>query len=473
MSNLLGVLSTAQSGLLANSAAIAVAGENITGANTPGFSRRTAQLENRSLSASTAGGVTVAGVTRAFDQFSTRALISEQSLWGAADARASAMNRAEGVLQPGDGFGLDDRFGEFFQSWQELANKPDDLALRRDVIVKSQALVQTFNSMSHDVEAIRSSLYSEAQTVVDEVNVRLEKINVLNNKVVSTSKETSGRAEIMDERDRLIREVSERISINVVEHGNGSVALLSSGVALLDAGVVRSLAVSLQPYDASTPADPRTALKFEATLPNGTPRDITTRVTGGRLAGLREARDSDLIDLAADLDALAYDFATEANTRHAAGVDLDGNVPPDLFVGGLGPIPAPPGTAAGLLFNVAIDADRRLLGAASALNPPPGGNEIALSLAAIQQASLAAQGTPAERVAQIAAKTGNKVVSAESELRLRESTRSHAEQMREESSGVSLDEEMINLTKFQRAFQASTRVLQVADQLLQELVEKL
>ena len=472
MSNLLNVLTIAQSGLVATSTAIAVTGENITGANTPGYSRRIAMLENRSLNASTAGGVAVSGVARVFDQFSERALLAENGNWGAADSRSRALERAEGVLQPGDGFGLDDKFGEFFQSWEALAQKPDDLALRRDIVAKSQGLVQAFNTMSSSLESLRTNLFSDAQNVVDEVNLRLEKINVLNNKAIATSQSTSGKAEILDERDRLIREVSERISVTVVPQASGAVALLSSGVALLDSGVVRTISVSQASYDPASPTDPRTVLRFDATLPGGTPRDITKNLSGGRLAGIREARDVDMIDLAENLDNLAFDFALEANTRHAAGVDLDGNAPPDLFVGGLGPVPAPPGTAIGLLFNSVFEGDRRLLAAASALSPPPGGNETALSLAAIQQFALGGTGTPAERAGQLAAFTGGKVNAAKGELRLRATTVSQAHQRREEAAGVSLDEEMINLTKYQRAFQASTRVLQVADQLLQELIEK-
>lgn len=473
MSSLLGVLSTAQSGLIANSAAIAVTGENITGANTPGYSKRTAILENRSLNASSAGGVSVAGVQRASNVFAESALVTERAYWGAADSRSSAMKRVEGVLTPGDGFGLDDRFGEFFTSWEQLAQKPDDLALRRDVIAKSQSLAEAFNTMGAGLDGLKTSLFGEAGAVVAEVNSRLEKINVLNNKVIATSQETSGKAEIIDERDRLIREVSERISLNVVRNENGSVALLSSGVALLDSGIVRSLAVGLTPLNPADPTDPRTALTFSASLPNDLPRDITDTVVGGRLAGIKEARDIDIVELAQKLDELTFDFATEANLRHGMGVDLDGNPPPDLFVGGLGAIPSPPGTATGIQFNSVITANRRLLATASAANPPPGGNETALTLVAIQQFSLGGFGTPAERTAQIGGETGNKVISAEGDVRLRESTLSQAEQFREESAGVSLDEEMINLTKFQRAFQASTRLLQVADQLLQELIEKI
>jgi flagellar hook-associated protein 1 FlgK len=473
MSTLFGILSTAQGGLSANATGISVAGENITGANTPGYSRRTALLENRPIGGAQAGGVSVAGVERAFDRFAERAVLTEAGYFGAADARSTAMGRAEEVLVPGDGFGLDDRFGEFFAAWDQLAQKPDDLALRRNVVAKGEDLAGAFHTTATELDRIRADLLSDAESVVDEINVRLEKINSLNERVTGTPANTSGRAELQDERDRLVREVAERLSVTVIHRDNGSIALLSSGVALLDGGVVRSLSVSTTAYDPANPTDPRTALKFEATLPGGVPRDISSGLTGGRLAGIREARDVDLIALGEKLDDLAFDFANAANALHSTGQDLDLNTPPDLFVGGLGPVSPPPGTAIDLRFNPAIRANLRTLGAGTPASPPPGGNALALQLSALQSTSLGGLGTPATRVAQIAADTGNAVVSAQGELRLRENTKSHAEQLREEASGVSLDEEMIALTQFQRAFQASMRVLQTADQLLQELVQRL
>ncbi|MBM4377070.1 MAG: flagellar hook-associated protein FlgK [Deltaproteobacteria bacterium] len=473
MSTLFSILNTAQSGIAANATGISVTGENITGANTPGFSKRTALLENLPLGGAQAGGVTVAGVARAHGLFAERALLVEHGHWGAADARAAALSRAEDVLAPGDGLGLDDRFADFFESWDDLAQKPDDLALRRNVALKGESLASAFNVTANELEAIRAGLLSDAEAVVGEVNARLSRIRQLNDKVASSQSATSGKAELQDERDRLIREVAERLSVTVLSKDDGTVALLSSGVALMDGGVVRTLSVSTQPYDPLTPTDPRTVLKFEATLPGGTPRDITNGVTGGRLAGLREARDVDLIARAEELDQLAFDFAGAANAAHASGLDLNLNVPPDLFVGGLGAVAAPPGSAEDITFNPTILADLRTIGAASALNPPPGGNENALALSALQSGSLAGLGSPAERVGQLLARSGNDLVAAETEQRLRESTRSHAEQLREETAGVSLDEEMIQLTKFQRAFQASMRVLQTADELLQELVQRL
>lgn len=473
MSTLFSILSTAQGGIAANSTGISVAGENITGANTPGFSRRTALIENRPLGGAQAGGVTVAGIARSHGLFAERALLVEQGYWGAADSRATALARAEEVMAPGDGFGLDDRFADFFEAWDDLGQKPDDLALRRNLVTKGEGLAQAFNSTASELERIRANLFSDAETIVDEVNSRLARANELNDKVASSPANTSGKAELQDERDRLVREIAERLSLTVVTNDDGSVALLSSGVALLDKGVVRTLSVSLQPYDPATPTDPRTALKFEATLPGGTARDITDGVTGGRLAGIREARDVDLIGFAEELDQLAFDFAGAANAIHTAGLDLNLAAPPDLFVGGLGAVAAPPGSAVDITFNPTIVADLRTIGAATAANPPPGGNANALLLSALQSTSIAGLGTPSERVGQLLARVGNQRVGAETDQRLRDSTRSHAEQLREESSGVSLDEEMIQLTKFQRAFQASMRVMQTADELLQELVQRL
>ncbi len=470
MPTLASVFNLAQLGMQANQAGVAVAGENINGANTPGFSRRRAIIESSPVDAFVTGGVSVSGVARLFDTFAFRSLVREEALYGAADARNNALNRLEAAVAPTEGAGLDDRFSSFFASLDTLALKADDPTARLEVVRTGQEVANTFNQIADSLSSARAELVAEAQGVGADIDAKLATIAALNLKISQSSGiQSSGRAELLDQRDRLVRDVSELIDVAVVARSDGSVTLLSSGTTLVEQGTAHTLKI--------TPTGTNNDLKIELIRPGSNVLDITRNVNGGRLGGLRQARDTDIVAMQSELDELAYDFGTAVNTAHTAGLDLNGNPGTTFFIGAPGPLPPPPtpGAATTIRVEPTIVADPDLLAAADATSPPPGGNAVALAMSALQSTSIGVppSGTPGERVADFAGKLGSRIAGSESESVMRESTRAHAEELLEGATGVSLDEEMVNLTKFQRAFEASMRVLQIADEMLTQIVERL
>ncbi len=467
MSSLLSVLNIARSGLTTGSAGLGVTGENITGANTPGFVRRSARLEARPLRQSVAAGVNFTGVDRAFDRFSYRNILREAANFGSADTRSQSLNNVEAVITPGDGYGLNDSFANFFAAFDDLASNATDPTARGAVTAAAREVADGFNEASAGLFNSRSELLVQAQSVAGELNEQLEKIAELNSLIQASAwQDTSGKAELIDHRDQLVREVAQRIGASAVPGDNDSVTLLSSGSTLLDGEVATKVQISL---------DAAGDLQIDFAR-NGNVLNVTSKVVAGELGGLREARDSDIPELLTDLDQLAFDFATAVNTLHAAG--QSNNVPPisgtNLFADNLNVPPVLAGAAAAIQINPNVAADSDMIAAALNPNsPPPGGNETAILISQLQSQSIGAEGTPAESFGALAGKIGTKLVGAENELRMRESTVAHADNLRDSISGVSLDEEMINLTKFQRAFEASMRVLQTADELLTHLVRSL
>jgi flagellar hook-associated protein 1 FlgK len=196
---------------------------------------------------------------------------------------------------------------------------------------------------------------------------------------------------------------------------------------------------------------------------------LTSRVDSGSLGGIRQARDTDVVALQTDLDQLAFDVRNSVNATHAAGFGLDGGTGRNLF--------APPagvtGAAAGFQLDPAMVGQPDRIAVAGSAAELPGGNSNALALAAIGSQSLAGLGDPAARMGAIAGKLGIFQTSAQGNVELRANTLSMAETSRQQASGVSIEEEMADLTRYQRAFEASMRVLKVADELLQGLVRDL
>lgn len=444
----------------AQSAGLSVTGQNISNVNTPGYARRSVALSTRPVQGSSVGGVEAQSIIRSFDRLARGRVVEEHGRQGAADARSSALASVEAVLVPG-GATIADRVGSFFQSLDALSASPSDTSARLGVLRSASDLAQQISGAASDLEAQRGDLLQRARGVAGEVNDRLGRIASLNTQIAEASARGDAGADLRDQRDQLVQEVGDRVGARAVEDATGQITLFAAGSALVDGGRASPLSVDL---DASG------NLRVQAQGTSGSLVDVTSSVTQGTLGGLREARDTDIPAATAALDRFALDLATSVNTAHAAGFGLDGTSGRPLF----STTATAPGAARALTLNPALEGHPERVAASSRAADLPGGNDIALQLAGLASRPLGVgAGNPAERFGAIAADIGTRHASAEAESELRADTVLQAESMRESESGVSIDEETMNLNRFQRAFEASTRVLRVADELLDNLMKSI
>ncbi len=453
MLSLNGLLGVAGEAMAAQSAGVSVAGQNVANVNTPGYVRRSALLETRRDN----GGVNLVGITRAFDRFATGRVVGETAQQGAADARSSSLATVESALAPSGSPTIGDRIQSLFDSFTKLAQSPSDGAARKQVLSAAGDVVNGINGAATTLVTQRAELLQQAQSTAVEVNQRLTRIADLNTKIADAGAFGEGAPSLRDERDQLVREVGERIGAKAIEDPMGRVTLMSSGTTLVEADRASQLSVS-------TSKDGN--LKVEVHRPGGAVVDVTSNVDSGRIGGLREVRDKDIPDLQGRLDQLAFDLAGSVNAVHEQGFGLDGQNGRPLF--------AAPAQKDGAAYNLAIDAsvagNPNALATAKAAGDLPGGNDVALEIAGLAGKPLGLASNPAAAWGDITGTLGTKKSSADAELALRRDTVAQAETLRESASGVSIDEEMVNLSKFQRAFQASVRVLQTADELLAGLL---
>lgn len=445
--------------MLAQQAALDVTGQNVSNAATPGYARRVVRLET-APSNGAFGGVIVAGVSRTVDRLAAAQATHQTAMEGAAAARASALACAEAILAPPGAATIADKMASFFSAMTTLAQSPADHASRSSALSAAQSFAQTVSGVAAQLASQQADLLGQAQSVAMEVNGRLSRIAALNEQITSALGQGSSAADLLDQRDALVNEVAERIGGQTIAQPTGAITLLSSGVALVEGGKAASIAVG---------PDAHGALAVTVTYAKGGTDDITTGVTGGTLGGIREARDIDLKKTASELDQLAYDVAGGVNAAHAAGYGLDGGTGRMLFT--------QPSQVAGAARAMALSTDvagkPSALAAAGAPVDVPGGNDVALVIAQLSTKPLSGVQTPAQAFASIALGLGSAKQAAESELSLRHATVAQANNLRETASGVSLDEEMINLTKYERAYQASMKVISTIDELLGDLVKGL
>ncbi|MFO0611673.1 MAG: flagellar hook-associated protein FlgK [Polyangiaceae bacterium] len=455
MSSIGSLLSIARDAMTAASLSVEVTGQNIANASTPGYARRVPVLESNALVAGRGGGVLFRGADRATDRFADARLTTESGLHGAATAREAGLAGLEGVVAPPTG-GVSDAMADLFAAATALASGPEDPTARAALLGAAEQTAAAFRAASSGLAARRADLFGGAQGICAEVNERTAQIAKLNDSIATSEASGVPAPELRDRRDVLIREVGERVGAEVVEEPNGSITLLSAGTALVQGGAARALSASL-----STTGSVRIAVSKAG----GAQTDVTAGVTSGTLGGTLAARDADIPKLTAALDALATDVAGAVNAVHQAGVGLDGVGGRPLFA-----LTPGPGGAATLAVDASVAGRPDRLAAASSLASLPGGNDAAVALSALAHTMLGGGGLPAERAGALGASLGAMQGRASDSVALRSETMALAKTQHEQASGVSVEEEMVNLTRYQRAFEASMRVLKVADELLEGLI---
>jgi flagellar hook-associated protein 1 len=452
-------MSVARDALTANQGALDIVGKNITSASLPGYVRRRPLLESQVVGRDGPGGVAFKGPERVVDRFVEARLLQESSLYGAAELRAEGLMGLEASLSPSGGGGVGARLSAFFGAVTDLASSPADPTKRSAFLSRAEEVAGAFRTAAEGLAARRQDLLGKAGGVAQEINDRLAQIAELNVQIAEATGLGDPAPDLHDRRELLLRETSERIPVQLVREPNGSVSVLSSGTALVTGREHSVLSVS---------TDAQQNLLIQAARANGVTVDITSRVDGGQLGGLREARDRDIPALSSDLDQLAFDLADAMNTVHASGFGKDGGTGRPLF--------EPPGGVSGAAKNLSISSlmagqpDR--VAASASLAEIPGGNGAALALAGLASQALGPGGTPAARFAALGGKLGGLQVTADNAVALRSDTLGMVETLREQASGVSIEEEMVDLTRYQRAFEASMKVLRVADELLEGLIRE-
>lgn len=455
-----GLLGLSAEALAAQAFALDVTGQNISNVNTPGYVRRVAVLEARPSGPSSNGGVTAKGIERAYDQFIGGRYFTATGLASSSTTRDQALANIEAsFVDSGNGIGT--ALGQLFSSFSALAANPSDSTARAAVLSAADALSLRFRSAAESITTARRDMLSQAQGTASEINDELSQIARLNDQIATAQNMGHDAADLSDKRQKLLEDLSQRIDVQTFTDGSGKLVVRGGGATLVEGGVAASLSVT-------TATDG--SMKVLVSRGDSTAVDISTSLTGGRLAGLQSARDTDAVAIAKKLDQLAWDVGSAVNDQHRAGVGLDGTDGRALFALGAGPS----GAASTIALDASMVGHPERLAAAASTTTGPGDSDNAVALAQLGTSSLGAGArTPSEAWSDVVGDVGLRRANARDEAALRSDMRDQAKALQDSQSGVSLDEEMVNLTKYQRAYQAATKLLSTADELLRGLMQEL
>jgi flagellar hook-associated protein 1 FlgK len=326
------------------------------------------------------------------------------------------------------------------------------------VVLQGQSLASAFRGVAARLEDARQSADRDIRSNAEEMNALASRIATLNGLMGAPASQSV--LHLQDEQAQLVRQLSELADINVIPRQEGGVDI--------SVGNGRPLVVGNTAYSVAAVSSPPSGYADLAI--NGT--TVTSEITGGRLGGTIEVRDVNIPAYLSRLDTLAFEVVSRVNTLHAAGFDQSGTLGGSFFAFSTAPA-GTNGAAAAMIVDPAVAADPSLVAAAGVAEE--GDNQTARAIAALRDARVLDGDTTtlSQGWSQLVYRVGRDTKSAQDEQASREAIVQQVDALRDEVSGVSLDEEAMHLLKFQRAYEANARFFRIIDESIQTLLNEL
>jgi flagellar hook-associated protein 1 FlgK len=452
------LLNVGANGMAAGNFGANVASQGASNVATEGYTRRVATLVPLGPAPAGGNGVQAVGMKRSIDPFVEKRLLGVRTSAGEAAARADALVTLDDIFADS---GIGTQLDELEAAIADVATRPGEIAARTVALSAADALARSLGDASSRVAGARTDANDRIRAEVGTINQRITQIAQLGQEIARTEVDGREASDLRDRRDQLVREVATQIPVTAVQQNDGQISLIFNGRTELVSRDGKAHLLTASP-------DPATGDTRITAIEAGAAVDITRYAQGGTVGGLVAARDGAITTAATRLDQLAFDIATAYNAAHGAGTDLDGATGTPLFDVSA----TATGAAQSLRLSAAIAGQPRKIAAAQDATSLPGDNRNALALRALATTRFASGGTRTanEAFADAGAEIGTAVMTATSDRAHTDDAKVQVESLRASISGVSLDEEMMNLTRYQRAYQASLEVVRVADEMLGSLL---
>lgn len=476
------LLSIGKTGLNASKKSLETTSHNIANVNTEGFSRqKTVQTTNVPISKNgliQGTGARVTGVTRSHDQFVEKRLGQATTSHNFFKERAEQLGEVEDIFNEVNGDGLNKVLNKFYNAFRDLANQPEDETIRSLVRDTAQLVTQDFKRIRGSLDNVARQVDGRIEREIQDINQASHSIAGLNKKIASLEGLGGETGDLRDQRDLLVRQLSESFSVHTYMDEKNNYILMAKGVGtLVSGGEVQELAIRGTSKDESTNNMAGTVEVFFKERPSA---KISENFKSGRLASMIEVRNVDVRHMQEGIDNIAYEFSQSVNAIHRRGfanreVGPGANFDSKGALTGIDFFKAPvsrENAALQLDISDAVKSDLSNISTALEANSP-GDNRIALAISKLQHERLMDEGhsTLEESYLKMIGRIGLESGKAQLDQEQSEGILVQAKSIRERISGVNLDEETANMVRYQHAYQASAKVMQAADEMFRTVLE--
>ncbi|OAS14530.1 flagellar hook-associated protein FlgK [Paenibacillus oryzisoli] len=476
MRSTFGGIEISKRGILTQQAALTTAGHNVANANTPGFSRQVVKMVasepiealsfNRSTIPGQMGqGVQFTEVKRIREAFLDKQYANENKSLGEWTVRQDTLEKLEAIINEPSNTGLRQVLDNFWNSWQELSKQPDNLETRAVVKESALAVTDAFNHAAKQLNDLASDLNDNITVKVTQVNTTLKQIAGLNNEIFRVEGLGNNANDLRDQRDLLVDELSKVINVSVQEESGGYRVKMGN----------QDLVVA------------STATEFdENTVASAYPADLNS----GELYGLVLSNQRYVTEYKNQLNSMVSTIVTSVNTAHKEGYTLQD--PPtkggDFFA------PVTDFSTAAATFKVSANitdnveniaaSSKTYFDASGVEHVVKGNNELALKMAGIKNQKynfdgsgvtkiILNGGTFDEFLRAVVSEIGVQTQEAQRQVSNQKILVDQVDARRQSVSGVSLDEEMADMIKYQHAYNAAARSLTTFDEMLDKVINSM
>lgn len=451
-------LNIAKDALLSHQAAINLTGTNIANVSTPGYTR-----QRPVFSASSSQSVEIANIERIYDRFLGAQINEQMYNLGYSEAKKDELCRIEMIFNEAGGGGISELLSKFWSAWEDLSANPSGQAERQALVSVSQSLTSMFRSYSNELLSVQDDANTRIQGLAHQVNGYLSDIADINSKITRTEADDIGLNTLKDKRAELLSGLAEIVDFHYFEDSKGAINIfLSNGMPLVEGNQTWELDVVTGNHASNT--------SFYDIVFKDDPDEevINSSITKGRLAAFIGVRDTTAKGYMESLDELAAALVEKVNAQHEKGYDMSQNLGEAFFV--FDNIDPDVKEARDMNVNADIIADVNKIAASETVNGD-GGN--AVSISAIQD-ELTMNGDKSTFSAYyssfLVGQIGQDVADANRNFDHHTNVMNQLTNRREEISGVSIDEEMMNLLRYQTGYNAAARLFGVADELVDTLM---
>jgi flagellar hook-associated protein 1 FlgK len=467
MLGLFGTLNLATRALSTQREGTEVAGHNLANVNNPAYARQRLAISTSIAIPTALGpqgtGVESLAITQIRNELLDRQILSETSVHGSLSAQQRALEYAQANLGQvidrhasgasgsaaaggvGGEQGLAEDLSGLFNAFQGLSTNPTSTAERQVLLLKAQDLTTRLNQVDSRMADVNGHLNRSVESDVNAVNLAIADVAKLNAQIIRLEAGGGTANDLRDLRNQRLEQLGELVDFTIAEQPSGSLDVVMGGVAMTAGSEVLE---QLETYD---PGGGQLLLR---TRSSGT----AIMPTGGSLHGTIDVRDGALATLRGDINTLAAELITQVNSVHSAGFGLGGTTGESFFTGT---------DAASIAVNPVLLADPARI-QASGVAGATGDNQTVLALAQLAEKPVAGLGnqTFTQSYGETVARAGQSLASVTAQLDSQNKVRQMLLRQRDSVSGVSLDEEMTDLIRFQKAFEASARLITVVDEML-------
>ncbi len=449
--------------LQTNQKALEVTSHNLANSGNKSYSRQVATISatepfaypalNRGAAAGQTGtGVSLEAIIRVRDTLIDDQIRDENSSLGYWEGRQGLLEEIETIMNEPSDNGIREAVDQFWVALEELSTHPQEQSTRSAVRQQAISLADHVNHNYQQVQELRFNANDRIKTIISEINSYASRISQLNDQIGKVTVVGDHPNDLLDKRDELVEELSKLVNISTFMDDLGRMTINIGGKALVDGDIAATILAEPNNDDYGM-----VELYWEDT-------EDPVVLKGGTIKGVLDIRDQDLVQLMTEFDVFAETIITEINTIHQNGFGLDGSTGLNFFSG----------TGAHDI-DISDDIVNDLNKIAASATGAPGNGEIALEMANIKHRKilLESSATMGEYIGGQISRIGVETTLATTKTDNQSLLLKHLETRKESVSGVSIDEEITSMMKYQHGYNAAAKIITTIDEMLEVIINGL